>query len=585
MKHLGLNFERTIFPKVQRDQMVLKLVTEFSLGGVLDRFLADRMGPRFLTSTLLSLLVFGEVACTFVPALKKDDFTVPSEFKATQKTDVSKVASNGANNGDTSDATKGVATASKTALTPLDMTEDVQVPLQARRFSTAPWWLELNDPVLSRLQDQLLQSNVSLLQLSAQVRLAQASLKQAEASLFPSLNVNMSASRAANQLSVPKGTSYSLSAPMSWEVDVWGRIDALTQVAASNARATQWDLKQAQVSVQALLVQTYVTLMAARGQEALLTQTVQVYEKSLKLTQARYQAGVVSSADVAQASTQLQSTQAQWQEVVLQRKQIEHALATLLGVVPAQLKLNKVDDPGNVGNDGNDGNRYQEDKGAQGISLPRALSAESRSNPATHPALPQVPSLPEVLVLNVLQHRADIQAAKRRVEAANAQLGVARAAFFPPLILSASAGYRNTDLASLIASPNQAWSIGPSLVLPLLDGGLRQAAKEGAQAQLDNAVLTYRQVVLSAFQEIEDNLVAQEQLALVERALRDATQSASKNLDVALAQYRVGVVPYLNVVSAQSASLSAQRSLLDVQSRRLLAWNQLKKNTFVQVTP
>jgi outer membrane protein TolC len=181
------------------------------------------------------------------------------------------------------------------------------------------------------------------LQLGAQVRVAKASLKQAEASLFPSLNLNMSASRAANQLSVPKGTSYSLSAPMSWELDVWGRIDALTQVSASNAAATAWDLRQAQVSVQALLVQTYVTLLAAQGQEALLAQTVQVYEKSLKLTQARYRAGVVSSADVAQASTQLKSTQAQWQDLILQRKQIEHALATLLGMVPAQLTLERVD--------------------------------------------------------------------------------------------------------------------------------------------------------------------------------------------------------------------------------------------------
>jgi NodT family efflux transporter outer membrane factor (OMF) lipoprotein len=275
---------------------------------------------------------------------------------------------------------------------------------------------------------------------------------------------------------------------------------------------------------------------------------------------------------VAQASTQLKSTQAQWQDLILQRKQIEHALATLLGVVPAQLTLERVDASALV---------------TENTQSPGLASAPT-SAPVSAPAsanLPQVPSLPEVLVLDVLQYRADIQAAKRRVEAANAQLGVARAAFFPPLVLSASAGYRNTDLASLISAPNQAWSIGPSLVLPLFDGGLRQAAKEGAQAQLDNSVLAYRQVVLNAVQEIEDNLVAQSQLALVENALRDATQSASRNLEVTLSQYRVGVVPYLNVVSAQAALLSTQRSLLDVQSRRLLAWNQLKKNTFVQATP
>jgi NodT family efflux transporter outer membrane factor (OMF) lipoprotein len=416
---------------------------------------------------------------------------------------------------------------------------------------------------LDQLEDRLLKSNVSVLQLAAQVRVAQASLKQAEASLFPSLNVNLSASRSANQLSVPKGTSYSLSAPMSWELDVWGRIDALTQVAASNAMASELDLRQAQVSVQALLVQNYVTLLAAKGQEDLLLKTVQGLEKSLSLTQSRYASGVVSSADVALAMTQLKSTSAQYQDVVLQRKQLEHALATLMGVVPAQLNL----------------------EGIQGNALIKKEQSGSSNQPVGQSSdfyLPRVPALPENVVLDVLQYRADIQAAKRRVEAANAQLGVARAAFFPPLVLSASAGYRNTDFANLVSAPNQAWSIGPSLVLPFFDGGLRQAAKEGAQAQLDNAVLSYRQVVLNAFQEIEDNLVAQAQLALSENAWLEAVKNASKNLDVTLAQYKSGLVPYLTVVSAQNSYLSFQRSLLDVQSRKILSWNQLKKNTYVQ---
>jgi len=528
---------------------------EFSVGPLYQRPFLSSGWSRLLYLSVLGLVAMGEVACSFVPELKKDDFTVPSAFKESKNEEASNAAPH-----------------KIPLLTPLDLSNETPTAKpkssQALAFSSAPWWLELSIPELNRLEDQLFKSNVSVLQLGAQVRVAQASLKQAEASLFPSLNLNMSASRAANQLSVPKGTSYSLSAPMSWELDVWGRIDALTQVAASNAAATAWDLRQAQVSVQALLVQTYATLLAAQGQEALLAQTVQVYEKSLKLTQARYRAGVVSSADVAQASTQLKSTQAQWQDLILQRKQIEHALATLLGVVPAQLTLERVDTSALV---------------AENTPSPGLASATTSAPVSTN--LPQVPSLPEVLVLDVLQYRADIQAAKRRVEAANAQLGVARAAFFPPLVLSASAGYRNTDLASLISAPNQAWSIGPSLVLPLFDGGLRQAAKEGAQAQLDNSVLAYRQVVLNAVQEIEDNLVAQSQLALVESAWRDATHSASRNLEVTLSQYRVGVVPYLNVVSAQAALLSAQRSLLDVQSRRLLAWNQLKKNTFVQATP
>ena len=464
------------------------------------------------------MVILSAGACSFVPPLKDDGFRVPSVFKEQKQTN------------------SEVLSPFQVSATPLG--SDAKVSSAQSAGGKPGWWTDLQDANLNRLQEKLLTGNVSLLQLSAQVRVAQASLKQAEASLFPSLNLNLSASRAANQLSVPKGTSYSLSAPMSWELDVWGRIDALTQVAASNALATEWDMKQAKVSAQALLVQSYVSLMAAKGQEELLKSTVAVYQKSLALTQAKYTSGVVSSADVALASTQLKAMQAQWQDMVLQVKQLEHALATLLGLVPSQLEL-------------------QLDKGM---------------------GLPQVPSLPDVLVLDVLQFRGDIQAAKKRVEAANAQLGVARSAFFPPLVLSASAGYRNTDLASLVSAPNQAWSFGPSLVLPLLDGGLRQAAKEGAQAQLDNSVLSYRQVVLSAFQEIEDNLVGQEQLLLMQSSLKDAVQSASRNLEVTLAQYKAGVVPYFSVVNAQSAYLGTQRSLLDVESRRLLAWNQLKKN-------
>ncbi len=504
---------------------------------------------------MLGALALGLVSCSFVPTLKDDGFLVPGQFKE------SKARTDGTQ-----------APQALSALNPLKnqaASVDPMVEKNGKRafddkrgaLMPSDWWRMLGDPLLNQLEDKLLANNVSVLSLSAQVRVAQASLKQAEASLFPTLNVNMSASRAANQLSVPKGTSYSLSAPMSWELDVWGRIDALTQFASSNAQASEFDLSQAKVSVQALLVQSYVSFLTASGQEALLQRTVAVYEKSLALTLARYKAGVVSSADVAQARTQLKSTQAQWQDVILQRKQIEHALATLTGVVPAQLKLD-----------------------LEAHAWPKAALAPSsnRWDSSALKALPQVPALPEVLVLEVLQFRPDIQAAKRRVEAANAQLGVARSAFFPPLVLSASAGYRNTDLASLVSAPNQAWSIGPSLVLPLFDGGLRQAAKESAQAQLDNALLNYRQVVLNAFQEIEDNLVAREQLSLMEGSWADAAQSASRNLEVVYAQYQAGVVPYSSVVSAQSALLGAQRSLLDMRSRQLLAWNQLQKNTFVE---
>ena len=527
---------------------------------VLSSCTEKKSGFNLLYPSVVAVLALMQVACSMVPVLKEDGFSVPSQFKEVK------------NSNPTAKDVQSINALNPSAQAPNTLTDN-NVPIRKASSSKRPfltsnaWWTELKDPVLNRLQDQLQTGNISILQLSAQVRVAQASLKQAEASLFPSMNVNLSASRAANQLSVPKGTSYSLSSPMSWELDVWGRIDALTQVASANAMASAWDLSQAKVSAQALLVQTYVATQAAMGQEALLGNMVQAYEKTLSLTQARYKAGVVSSADVALASTQLKTTQAQLQEVVLQRKQLEHAVATLLGTVPAQLELKPL--------------------ALKSVAVSESTSksaSKSESQPVDVQALerlPRTPDLPDVLVLDVLEFRSDIQAAKRRVEAANAQLGVARAAFFPPLVLSASAGYRNTDFASLISASNQAWSIGPSLVLPFLDGGLRQAAKEGAQAQLDNAVLAYRQVVLNAFQEIEDNLVASEQLSLSAKSWSEALQSARRNLEVNLAQYKAGVVPFLNVVNAQSTFLSTQRSLLDVQSRRLLAWNVLKKNTFV----
>ena len=506
---------------------------------------------KLLHGSFMALFALMQVSCSMVPTMKEDGFSVPSQFKEVRTSNQTHQAVETINVlNPTLQRSSALTDKSPDAMTP---TISSKRPL----LSSSPWWTELKDPELNRLQDQLQTGNLSILQLSAQVRVAQASLKQAEASLFPSMNLNLSASRAANQLSVPKGTSYSLSAPMSWELDVWGRIDALTQVASANAMASAWDLNQAKVSAQALLVQTYVTTQAAVGQEVLLGNMVQVYEKTLSLTQARYKAGVVSSADVALASTQLKTTQAQLQEVVLQRKQLEHALAVLLGTVPAKLNLK--------------------------LLAKRDMAKTESTTVDVHALerLPRAPELPLVLVLDVLEFRSDIQAAKRRVEAANAQLGVARAAFFPPLVLSASAGYRNTDFASLIGASNQAWSIGPSLVLPFLDGGLRQAAKEGAQAQLDNAVLAYRQVVLNAFQEIEDNLVASEHLNLSAKSWGEALQSARRNLEVNEAQYKAGLVPFLNVASAQSAFLNAQRSLLDVQSRSLLAWNVLKKNTFV----
>ena len=304
----------------------------------------------------------------------------------------------------------------------------------------------------------------------------------------------------------------------------------------ASAQASSDDLAAARLSAQASITQTYFSLRAADASVRLLQETLQSYEQSLKLTNNRYRAGVASSADVAQAEAQYKSTQAQLIEAQTSRAQLEHALAALLGLPPAAFSL---------------------EAGAE---------------------LPLPPEVPAMLSSQLLEQRPDIAAAERRVAAANAQVGVARAAFFPALTLSATAGYRGASLSNLVSAPNLFWSLGPSLALALFDGGARTAAVESARASLDLAAATYRQTVLTALQEVEDNLVTASALAREQQVQIEAVAAAQKALDVVNNQYRAGTVAYLNVLSAQTTVLSARRSLIDVRNRRLAAVNTLLKN-------
>lgn len=448
------------------------------------------------TPWLMLLLLAG---CSWVPSLKPFQAQAPEQFK---------------------EAPKGPSV--KPAL-----------------HSAVAWWTVLNDPVLNDLQSQLLQGNSNLQALSAQNRQARAALAAAQASLWPSLNLNAGVGRSANQLTSPKGTSYSVSTPLTWELDVWGRLDAQASAAQAGLQASQEDLAAARLSLQTTLVQTYLSLRTAERQEAVLRAAEAAYQRFLTLTQYRYEAGVVSASDVAQAQTQYKTTQAQRIEVGTQRAQLEHAVAVLVGQSPTELRL-------------------------------PALSEQALANWP-----PAVPELPALIPATVLEKRPDIQAAKRRVEAANAQIGVARAAFFPTVSFAANAGYRNTDLSNLINASNQFWSIGPTLALSLFDGGQRRAARAQAEAVLDQAVANYRQTVLTSFQDIEDNLVAAVQLKDQAQAQQEALDAAQKNLAITQAQYQAGTLSALNLVLAQTTALSAQRTLLDLQTRRWLAHNKL----------
>lgn len=411
------------------------------------------------------------------------------------------------------------------------------------------WWKLFTDPVLDDLEAKLAVDNENLKGAIAQVAQARASLDASRASLWPTLGAGLSATRSASPTGAANASgsggggngsgpndSVSLTANASWEIDLWGRLAQASNASEARLQASVDDLASAKLSAQALLAQSYFSMRTFEAQQALYERNLAAYTRSLTLTQARYDAGVVGRTDVLQAQTQLKSAQAQLADAVAQRAQAEHAIAVLLGQAPSVFAI------------------------------------------ARTSALPDTPAVPVLLPSTLLQRRPDIAAAERRLAAAYLQIGAADAAFFPSLTLSASAGYRGTSLSDLVSAPNLFWSIGPSLAQGLLDGGARRAASAQARASADQATATYRQAVLTALQEVEDNLALADQLRGAAQLQREALALAQTNLTITTEQYREGTVSYLNVVSAQTAALTSELSLLSVRSRELNAVNQLLKN-------
>ena len=420
--------------------------------------------------------------------------------------------------------------------------------------ATAPvpdaWWQLFADPTLDALEAQVLVGNTTLQSAVAAVANARAVLAASRSAMAPSLSTDFSASRSASpttgngtgNLGASAGSignpanSVSLTASASWELDLWGRLEQSSRGAAAQLQASADDLAAARLSVQALLAQNYFSLRTAEAQLALLERTVQSYERALALTQARYAQGVAARTDVLQAQTQLHNAQAQHADMVAQRAQLEHALAVLLGQAPAAFEL------------------------------------------APTATLPAVPALPPLLPATLLQRRPDIAAAQQRVAAAYAQIGAADAAFFPALTLSADAGFRRSTLANLLSAPARLWSLGPSISQAWLDGGQRKLASAQARATAEQATATYRQTVLTALQEVEDNLVLARQLQQELALQQEALAAARKTLAITLAQYRAGTVGYLNVVTAQTNVFTSETTVLGVQNRQLAAVSQLLKN-------
>lgn len=408
----------------------------------------------------------------------------------------------------------------------------------------AAWWSLYGDATLDALQTQAAAGNQNIAQSVARLRAAQAAVASSSASLLPSLGASASSSRSRSGSTLQAdgssnariSTSHSLGLNASWELDLWGRISGTVDAARASAQASADDLAAMRLSVQATVAQTYFALRAAEAQARLLRETLDAYARSWELTRNRQAAGVASLADVAQAEAQYKGTQVQLLESETNRSQLEHALAALVGQAPAAFSL-----------------------------------------PATA-ELPAPPAVPAQLPSQLLERRPDIAAAERRVAAANAQIGVARAAFFPALTLSGSAGYRGSELSKLLSAPNLFWSLGPALAVSLFDGGARNAAVESARASNEQAAAAYRQTVLTALQEVEDNLTAAIALAQEQQLQTEALAASQRALDVVNNQYRAGTVGFLNVITAQASVLSSQRSLIDVKNRRLVAVNTLLKN-------
>lgn len=407
------------------------------------------------------------------------------------------------------------------------------------------WWKRFGDPVLDQLEEQVEVNNQNLKLAEAQYRAARAALESARSAFFPTATATAGKTRGttgntgSSVAGTPVNNSYSLSASVNWEIDVWGRIRRNVESADAKLAASAADLAAARLSTQALLAQTYAQLRAAETQVDLLARTVSAYQRFLELTRNRLTAGVASPLDVAQAETQLASAEVQGIDAENQRAQLEHAIAVLVGKAPASFAI-----------------------------TPNAASAR----------LPEVPAAPQLIPSTLLENRPDIAAAERRMAAANAQIGVAQAAYFPVLDIAGTLGYRNKALAGLVSAPTRFWSLGPSLAMTLFDGGARSAAVGQASAGYDQAVATYRQTVLTAFQEVEDNLAAARLLEQEGAAQSKALGAARRSREIAENQYKAGIASALNVVTAQTAELSAEANTINIASRRLQAAVQLLKN-------
>jgi NodT family efflux transporter outer membrane factor (OMF) lipoprotein len=391
-----------------------------------------------------------------------------------------------------------------------------------------PWWEIYGDDALNQLELRIDISNQNVQAAAAAYDQARALVAQARAGFWPTVTASLSRQRRAAG-ATPSQITNSAGLSANWSLDIWGRIRRTAESNRASAQASAAALAGARLSAQAALATDYFELRAQDQLQKLLDDTVEAEIVSLKITESRYRFGVAARADVVSAQAQLLSSQAQQVNAKIQRAVLEHAIAVLIGQQPASFSLG-----------------------------PSSMRTD-------------VPAVPAGIPSTLLERRPDVAEAERRMAAANAQIGVATAAYFPDLTLSGSDDYTGSSMSHLIRASNRVWSIGPVLAETLFDGGLRRAQVAQARAAYEGTVDTYRQTVLAGFQQVEDHLVTLrvlEQQAVIEEATVAAAREAEK---LTLNQYKAGTVPYSSVITAQTSRLSAEQTALAVLSNRLQA--------------
>jgi NodT family efflux transporter outer membrane factor (OMF) lipoprotein len=425
------------------------------------------------------------------------------------------------------------ALASPSAFRELAEGRDWKVAAPSDDLPKGSWWEIFGDPRLNELETLLDVNNLNIRQAEAQFREARALVALNRANAYPVVGVAPSVTRSGtgkNTGRIAGGSStFSFPIDVSWEPDLWGRVRLSVENAISNAQVSAADLENVRLSAQALLATDYFSLVASDMQQAVLSDTIAAYQRNLQLTTDRFNAGVVSRADITLAETQLASARAQSTDLRIARAELEHAIATLTGRAPSEVQIG-----------------------------PGTISAPPPGIPVTVPS-------------QLLERRPDIAAGERLVAAANANVGLAQTAYYPTLTLSANIGVLATDLASLISYGARSWSTTATLSETALDFGRRHAQLEGARAAYDATVAGYRQTVLAAFEEVENDLANLRYLAEEAEHQQQAVTAAQQSLNLEVDRYRAGTDSYLNVITTQTIALNDQQAAVSILQRRMTA--------------